>query len=142
MSQIRKHEPCIAKFNNHNIKGISIGYGFNSIVNPITNTLIIEPICLDSAIHLLEISLIKANQDLINSFGSIYIDLPIKYKSAILNLCDLMGLELLYSKFKTSLYAICSFDFELSHSLMMKNYWTISHYGNSKRLQECLNDLR
>lgn len=141
---ILQNEPFYPKYYNHSIKGSAIGIAFKlkptdscPIFNkPISN------IELAEAEKLLRYSLEQNYNILTNDLGQIFNYLDEFRQIYFLNLSDLIGIEILVSKFKTSFLPLTYLDYDSAVELMRKNNWTQSMYNKNRRLRNCLDALQ
>jgi hypothetical protein len=144
-SKIKADEPCIPRFYNHDIKGSCIGYASPAIINstlPGINKKISSTISLEDASIVLDYYIRLNHKILTEEIGQFYNYLSDTRKASLISLCDLVGIDMIFIRFKTSFNFIAENNFNEAVDLIVKNHWTQQFYNKNKRLRNCLNDLR
>jgi len=141
---ILQNEPFFPKYYSHSIKGSAIGIAFK--LNPTDTCPIfnkpISNIELAEAEELLKLSLTLNHDILTNNLGQVFNYLDEFRQMYFLNLSDLIGMDILISKFKTSFLPLTYLDYDSAIELMRKNNWTKTFYNKNKRLRNCLDALQ
>jgi len=141
---IIQNEPFYPRYYNHSIKGSSIGIGFKlepAELCPVFNKTI-SNIELIEAEKLLLFSLEQNYKVLSTNFAQIFNYLDEFRQIYFLNLSDLISIDILASKFKTSFLPLAYLDYDSAVDLMRRNNWTQSLYSKNKRLRMCLDALQ
>lgn len=142
---IKLDEPFEPDFYNHYFKGPCIGYGFSIKYGdhvPILRKYVREAIYEFEGDKLLGVQVEVANLILISNIGQFYEYLNDVRKSGFISLCDLIGINNILVRFKTSFSPLACNDFDEAVRLMIKNYWVQKYYEKSKRLRTCLDVIR
>jgi hypothetical protein len=127
------------------MKGSCIGYAFQLNPNekcPILNSEIRTILTLDQAELLLDYSIINCYKLISNNIGQFFNYMGDFRQAQFINLCDLVGYNILLSKFKTSLTPIAYNDYDEAIRLIKNNMWTQKYYNINKRLRVCLDALQ
>jgi hypothetical protein len=142
---IKLDEPFEPDFYNHYLKGQCIGYGFPIKYGdhvPILRKCIREEIYPFEGDKLLGVQIEVTNSILMLNISQFYEYLDDVRKSGFISLCDLIGIDNILIKFKTSFSPLVCNDFDEAVRLMIKNYWVQEYYEKSKRLRTCLDVIR
>lgn len=142
VDRIKKDEPCRGLFFDHDLKGKCIGYAFQGDVNPIDGSQIPEPITLDLATELLKFSLYEVDKELVYGIGYNYIHMDEYRKSFLLNMGDLIGVNNVFVRLKSSINAILNGEFEHAAELVLKNYTYREFFCNNRRFRNCVDAMQ